>query len=81
MPKVSLVRCEDYAEDKVCAAVKRSLDLIGGIENFVKPGMKVLLKPNLLSARPPEDQRDSARRTRARLRRPPRRSLEVKRFG
>ena len=39
----------------VCGAIKRAVDSIGGIETFVKPGMKVLLKPNLLSARPPED--------------------------
>jgi uncharacterized protein (DUF362 family)/Pyruvate/2-oxoacid:ferredoxin oxidoreductase delta subunit len=30
------------------------VDLLGGIKNFVRPGDQVLLKPNLLSARPPE---------------------------
>ena len=55
MSKVSIVRCEDYDRDKVFAAVKRAVDLVGGIEKFVKPGMSVLLKPNLLSARPPEE--------------------------
>lgn len=55
MAKVSLVRCADYDLDNVYNAVKRSIDLLGGIEKFVKPGMKVLLKPNLLSGRPPED--------------------------
>ena len=55
MTKVSLVRCADYNADRVVEAVKRSVDLVGGIESYVKPGMKVLLKPNLLSARPPED--------------------------
>ncbi len=52
--KVSLVRCEDYSPDKVYAAVKKSLELIGAIESFVKPGDRVLIKPNLLSARAPE---------------------------
>lgn len=41
------------------AAVKRAVGLVGGIEAFVKPGTKVLLKPNLLSARPPEDAVDT----------------------
>lgn len=59
MAKVSLVRCENYNSDKVFDAVKRSVDLLGGIESFVKPGMKVLIKPNLLSARPPEDAVDT----------------------
>ena len=55
MAKVSIVRCEHYDSGRVYDAVKRSIDLIGGIDTFVKPGMKVLLKPNLLSARVPED--------------------------
>jgi len=59
MVKVSLVRCEDYDTVKVYDAVKKSIDLIGGIESYVRPGMNVLLKPNLLSARPPEDAVDT----------------------
>ncbi|MDP2913052.1 MAG: DUF362 domain-containing protein [Candidatus Omnitrophota bacterium] len=59
MAKVSIVRCEDYAAEKVFDAVERAIGLVGGIGRFVKPGMKVLLKPNLLSARPPEDAVDT----------------------
>ena len=59
MTKVSLVRCSDYDPVKVFDAVKRAVDLVGGIESYVKPGMKVLVKPNLLSARPPEDAVDT----------------------
>ena len=55
MAKVSIIHCGSYDTAMVEAAVKRAVDSIGGIETFVKPGMKVLLKPNLLSARPPED--------------------------
>ncbi len=55
MAKVSIVHCGSYDTEKVESAVKRAVDSIGGIGAFVKPGMKVLLKPNLLSARPPED--------------------------
>ncbi len=59
MTKISLVRCQDYTTQNVFTAVKRSVDLIGGMEYFVKPGMKVLLKPNLLSARLPEEAVDT----------------------
>ena len=59
MTKVSIIRCEDYDTNRVFDAVKRAVDLVGGIGSFVKPGMKVLLKPNLLSARAPEDAVDT----------------------
>jgi len=52
--KVSLVRCGSYDPAEVEAAVKRSVDLLGGIERFVKPGETVLLKPNLLTDTEPE---------------------------
>lgn len=52
--KVSFSRCPEYATDQVYAAVKRSVDLLGGMSQFVKPGERILLKPNLLSARKPE---------------------------
>ncbi len=52
--KVSLVRCESYDTAEVEAAVKRSVDLLGGIGRFIKPGEKVLLKPNLLTNVAPE---------------------------
>ncbi len=59
MPKVSIVRCEDYDRERVFEAVKTAVDLVGGMGSFVKPGMKVLLKPNLLSARFPEEAVDT----------------------
>ena len=45
---VSLVRCDDYSRERVLASVKRSIDLLGGIERFASPGQKILVKPNLL---------------------------------
>lgn len=51
---VSIVKCEDYDREQVHAAVNRAVDLLGGISTFVKRGDRVLLKPNLLKARPPE---------------------------
>ncbi|MFA5144229.1 MAG: DUF362 domain-containing protein [Candidatus Omnitrophota bacterium] len=59
MVKVSLARCNDYNPDRVFAAVKKAVDLVGGMEAFVKKGAKVLIKPNLLSARRPEDAVDT----------------------
>jgi len=53
-PKVSIVRCSDYNTDRVYEAVKSSIDLLGGMQSFVKPGTKVLVKPNLLMAKEPE---------------------------
>ncbi|MBW2980937.1 DUF362 domain-containing protein [Candidatus Woesearchaeota archaeon] len=50
--KVSVVKCNSYNEKEVYKAVKKSIDLIGGIK--IKKGSKVLLKPNVLSARKPE---------------------------
>ncbi len=51
---VSIVRCADYDRERTFSAVKQAVDLIGGMRAFVKPGERVLIKPNLLKARPPE---------------------------
>jgi uncharacterized protein (DUF362 family)/Pyruvate/2-oxoacid:ferredoxin oxidoreductase delta subunit len=48
--RVSVVKCVDYQADLVFAAVKRSVDLLGGITSFIRPGSRVLVKPNLLMA-------------------------------
>jgi len=53
-PKVSIVRCSNYYSASVLEATEKSIDLIGGITNYVRPGSKVLLKPNLLMAKEPE---------------------------
>ena len=52
--EVVIVRCEGYDPAKVRKAIKKGIDLLGGISRFVKKGEKLLLKPNLLSADPPE---------------------------
>lgn len=51
---VSIVRCQDYSEKSVLKAVKCAVDLLGGMDGFVKGGDRVLIKPNLLVARKPE---------------------------
>ena len=51
--KVSIVRCPDYSQAK--DAIIESLELIGGLEKIIKTSDRVLLKANILAARPPED--------------------------
>lgn len=52
MNKVSIVSCPDYSGTK--KAIAQAFALLGGIENIIDPGDRVLLKPNILSASPPE---------------------------
>ena len=51
---VSIVRCTEYDRELTFASVKRAVDLLGGMHSFVKPGERVLIKPNLLKGTPPE---------------------------
>src|SRR4030043_435630 len=51
---VSIVKCQSYDENEVLKTRRRSIDLIGGINSFVKRGDRVLLKPNLLYGKSPE---------------------------
>lgn len=51
---VSIIKCAEYKEEAVYLAVKDSLKLLGGIENYIKPGERVLIKPNLLSEAAPD---------------------------
>ncbi len=52
---VALVRCSRYHPQEVRSGLVQSLDYFGGIGALVRPGQKVLLKPNLLSAAPPAE--------------------------
>lgn len=54
MSTVVLVPLSTYEQPKVDAAVAQGISLLGGIERFVKPEEKILLKPNLLCAAAPE---------------------------
>ncbi|MDD5611276.1 MAG: DUF362 domain-containing protein [Candidatus Omnitrophica bacterium] len=51
---VSIANCRSYDSAFVYAAVHQSLALLGGIDVFVKPGSRVLVKPNLLMTADPE---------------------------
>jgi len=46
--RVALVRCEDYNPELVFDAVRKGIDLLGGMAHFVKPEEKIVLKPNVL---------------------------------
>jgi len=52
--KVSIVKCNSYAPSLVQGKVRDAVSLIGGISGFIRPGAKVLVKPNLLMAKEPE---------------------------
>ncbi|MBU4139402.1 MAG: hypothetical protein KJ729_05635 [Euryarchaeota archaeon] len=51
MEKVSIVKCENYEHDNVKNAIKKSLDLVGGLSKFVKPGNTVLVNYSGLKPR------------------------------
>jgi uncharacterized protein (DUF362 family) len=51
---VAAVRCGSYDTGMVYAAVCRQFELLGGVERFIQPGLRVLIKPNLIVPRPAE---------------------------
>ncbi|HSB03584.1 MAG TPA: DUF362 domain-containing protein, partial [Thermodesulfobacteriota bacterium] len=53
-PKVSIVKCGNYNHEQVLNVLRQSIDLLGGIESFIKKGDRVLLKPNLLIGKSPD---------------------------
>ena len=52
--RVSLAACNEYELHAVIASLQKILGPLGGIGRFVKPGSRALLKPNMLTALPPE---------------------------
>jgi len=59
MPKtnkslVSIYKAQDYSPEHIKLAVSNCLQDLGGIEKFISPGQKVLLKPNLLGTFEPD---------------------------
>jgi uncharacterized protein (DUF362 family)/ferredoxin len=52
--RVALVRCGEYDQATVDEAVSRGLQLLGGLEPYVRAGEHILLKPNLLVGANPE---------------------------
>ncbi len=52
--QVSIVKCKTYQPDELAQKIGEALRLIGGVEKFIRPGSKVLVKPNLLMATTPD---------------------------
>jgi uncharacterized protein (DUF362 family)/NAD-dependent dihydropyrimidine dehydrogenase PreA subunit len=51
---VSIVQCQDYEQHRIDAAIDQSIRNIGGLDQFIKRGSRVHIKPNLLTAKSPE---------------------------
>lgn len=51
---VNSVTIDSYDREKLSSALKVLLSPFGGFKRFVRPGMTVLVNPNLLSARAPD---------------------------
>jgi uncharacterized protein (DUF362 family)/Pyruvate/2-oxoacid:ferredoxin oxidoreductase delta subunit len=54
MNSVSLQHCNNYEHDHLRAAICALLEPLGGMEAFVAPGDRVLLKPNMLAVKSPD---------------------------
>lgn len=52
--KVSVIKADNYNIEIVDKAVNDAVNLIGGWQNFIKKGDKVLIKPNMLTNVTPE---------------------------
>ncbi len=54
MSKVVIKECENYNTHNLMEKLNSGMNLLGGWDSFVKPGMKVLLKVNLIGPKPSE---------------------------
>ena len=52
--KAALIRCESYDQQEVDRAVAQAFALVGGLGQWIKPGMTVAIKANLLMKKKPE---------------------------
>ncbi len=55
MSRVVIEKCADYQYENVKEVIKSLFDSLGGIEKYVKKGTKVVLKPNLIMKKRPEE--------------------------
>jgi len=54
MDQVCLQHCDSYEYSSARAAILMLLEPLGGMGSFVRPGERILLKPNMLSVKSPE---------------------------
>lgn len=52
---VSVVGCSSYQEDEVTRSIQQSLANLGGIQSFVHPGDHVVIKPNFIGRKSPDE--------------------------
>lgn len=55
MSSVSISKCHSYNKEDVQKAVDSCLDNLGGLSSFIESGDRVLIKPNILLAKAPEE--------------------------
>ena len=55
MKQVSIRECESYDYDILKKSFEYLISDIGPLENFIKPNSKVLIKPNLVIKKSPEE--------------------------
>jgi uncharacterized protein (DUF362 family) len=53
-PKVAVIKCDGYELKKIKLSIRRVFSLLGGVERFIRRGEKVLIKPNFIIPRPPQ---------------------------
>lgn len=46
--KVAVLYCDTYEEETVYRKLRRAMELLGGVEQFISPRETILLKPNLV---------------------------------
>lgn len=51
---VALVKCDTYDDEHVGKAVEEGLNLLGGISRFIRPGERIVIKPNVLIGTDPQ---------------------------
>ena len=49
---VVLTRCQSYEAAPLSAAIDKQFGLLGGLADYVKPGDRVLIKPNFIAPKP-----------------------------
>jgi len=54
-PVISIGKCDSYHPESVQKAVQSVVDDLGGVSSFIKKGDTVLIKPNMLQAKTPEE--------------------------
>lgn len=55
MKRVSVIKCDNYSYENVLKSMEKNLENIGGLELYIKPKSKVLVKPNLLMKKTPKE--------------------------